>query len=488
MIELTDADQSQLGNLGISQEVLNDQLAKFTKGVPPIQLSKPATPGNGITQLNADETSNFISIFNQKANSLEIRRFVPASGAASRMFKAFHQYLNDGVETEEIKTFSAGLKKFAFYNDIKCKNEPDYGCAIHNMIKIQGLSELPKALIPFHSYINETRTAIEEHLVESALVISDSNEVKIYFTISEAHQEKFQELLNKRLTSLEKEFGKTFDLSFSYQHHSTDTVAVNTDNTLFRNDDGSLLFRPGGHGSLLVNLNDVDGDLIFVKNIDNIQIDHLKSTTVRYKQILAGYLINLQAEITEVLNELDSGQNNLDSIVKFAKDKLNIKIEDAFNGLEKSEQIELLRNKLNRPIRICGMVKNEGEPGGGPFWTINSSNEESLQIVESSQVDLADSEQAKIFKASTHFNPVDLVCWVRDYKGKKFDLTHYADPETAFITEKSQQGKTLKVLEHPGLWNGAMADWITVFVEVPIETFSPVKTINDLLRPQHQPE
>lgn len=487
MIELTDADQNQLANLGITKEALNDQLLKFTNGIPPIQLSKPATPNQGITQLSADETDNYISNFKQKSNSLKIRRFVPASGAASRMFKAFHQYLNDGIETEEIKTFSNGLKKFAFYDAIKCQNEPDYGCAIHNMIKIQGLSELPKALIPFHSYSNEIRTAIEEHLVESALVITESNKVCIHFTISEAHQAKFQELLKQRLTSLEKEFGKTFDLSFSYQHHSTDTVAVNSDNSLFRNDDGSLVFRPGGHGSLLVNLNDIDGDLIFVKNIDNIQIDHLKSTTVRYKQILAGYLIHLQAKITEVLKGLDSTEADIDKIARFAKEELNITIEEKFYALERSEQIIFLKSKLNRPIRICGMVKNEGEPGGGPFWTINSNGEESLQIVESSQVDLSNSQQADIFKASTHFNPVDLVCWVRDYKGNKFDLTKYSDPNTAFITEKSQQGKTLKVLEHPGLWNGAMADWITIFVEVPIETFSPVKTINDLLRPQHQP-
>jgi hypothetical protein len=320
------------------------------------------------------------------------------------------------------------------------------------------------------------------------MVLGAGKEISIHFTVSEEHRLKFNELLLAKKQELEETYNCKFNITFSYQHHATDTVAVNEDNSLFRNEDNSLLFRPGGHGSLLVNLNDLNGELVFIKNIDNIQIDHLRGTTIKYKQILAGYLIKLQGQIAEALLKIDNGEADSEELAQLATEHLSISLPAEFNQLGNAEKLNYLKTVLNRPIRVCGMVKNEGEPGGGPFWTRNSKGIESLQIVESSQMDLNNSSQAEIVKNATHFNPVDLVCWLKDYQGNKFDLSQYTDPGTAFISEKSQQGKTLKVLEHPGLWNGAMAEWITLFVEVPIETFSPVKTINDLLRKQHQPK
>ena len=487
MNELSTRDLQQLEVLGISIELLEQQNRHFEQGVNPVELVSPGTVNNGIIRFNNDQLSYFENYFNEQADKLKITRFVPASGAASRMFKAFFQYLESGIENEEVKSFAGGFQSFAFYQLIKCKNEPDYSCAINNMINIHKLAELPKALIPFHRYADTSRTALEEHLVESAMVLGDDKEVNIHFTISESQQKKFDELIEQHIAKISAITSCHYNISFSYQSHTTDTIAVNADNQFMRNADGSLMFRPGGHGSLLKNLNNLDADLIFVKNIDNIQPDHLKPTTVLYKKILAGYLISIKNKIADILIQLDNNEGELTHVLQVVEDDLQIRLPESFNQLNTEAKTRLLHAKLNRPLRVCGMVKNEGEPGGGPFWVRNTNNEESLQIIESSQIDMQNKLQAEIHKQSTHFNPVDLVCWIKDYQGKKFDLNNYTDPDTAFISEKSQDGQTFKVLEHPGLWNGAMADWITLFVEVPISTFSPVKTITDLLRSQHQP-
>ena len=488
MIELNPQDYKQLENLGITEENLETQLSHFIEGVNPVQLTAAATVDNGIIRLSEEASASYNKYFEENSSRITTTRFVPASGAASRMFKAFYQFLESGERSPEVDKFADNFQKFAFYDDIKCHEEPDYSCAINNMINVLKLAELPKALIPFHKYEDGSRTAFEEHLTEASMAIMDQGEVGIHFTISKEHQVKFDALIDEVLPKVSARTGKKYNVSFSYQSHSTDTVAVNFDNTLFRLEDNSLMFRPGGHGSLIQNLDSIDSDIIIVKNIDNIQPDYIKTNTMFYKRTLAGYLMKIQQKVKEYLVQMDNGSANLEELLTFAHNELNIRIEDNFTDLSDEQKSIILKSKLDRPLRICGMVKNEGEPGGGPFWTRNSKGEESLQIVESSQIDLDNNEQAVIVQQATHFNPVDLVCWTKNYKGESFDLTKFVDPETSFISEKSQNGKVIKVLEHPGLWNGAMADWITLFVEVPVTTFSPVKTIVDLLRPEHQPE
>lgn len=487
MNDLGARDIQQINELGISEETLEHQVQQFKHGIDPVELISPCDVDNGLVRFTKEELNHFEKYFEERAQKIEITRFVPASGAASRMFKAFFQYLESGAENQEVKSFASGFRSFAFYNLIKCKNEPDYSCAINNMINIHKLAEMPKALIPFHSYADTSRTALEEHLVESALILAGNKKINIHFTISESHQEMFNNLIEQNIDGYSAKYNCNYNISFSYQSHATDTIAVTADNQLLRNADDSLMFRPGGHGSLLMNLNNLNSDLVFINNIDNVQPDHLKANTVLYKKILAGYLLSIQAEIKDLLTQLDNNAIDISKASLIAESNLNVRLPESFKDLDTEIKRQILHAKLNRPIRVCGMVKNEGEPGGGPFWVRNAQGEESLQIVESSQIDMQNKLQVEIFQQSSYFNPVDLVCWIRDYQGRKFDLNKFTDPDTAFISEKSQAGQTFKVLEHPGLWNGAMADWITLFVEVPIATFSPVKTITDLLRPQHQP-
>lgn len=487
MREFSGNDIQQLKNLGISESTLAKQYKLFEKGISPVVLISPARDNNGIIKLGKEQQNHFEEYFDEQSKGLEVIRFVPASGAASRMFKAFFQYLETGIENQEIKSFASGFHSFAFYDKIKCGNESDYSCAISNMINIQQLAELPKALILFHSYADGSRTALEEHLAESAMILDKQKKVSIHFTISESHQEKFDELIREKIDKYTVTYDCNYDLSFSYQSHATDTIAISSDEQLVRNADGSIMLRPGGHGSLLMNLNNLSADLIFIKNIDNVQPDHLKANSLLYKKILAGYLISIQKKVKTILEKLDHNDIEHSEAISIIENDFQIRFPESFSQLEYASQKEILHEKLNRPIRVCGMVKNEGEPGGGPFWLKNSKDEVSLQIVESSQIDMQNKQQAEIFEQSTYFNPVDIVCWIKDYQGNKFDLSNFTDPDTAFITEKSQDGQSFKVLEHPGLWNGAMADWITLFVEVPISTFSPVKSITDLLRPQHQP-
>ncbi len=354
-----------------------------------------------------------------------------------------------------------------------------------------GYGKLPKGLLKFHHYDSANRVALEEHLVEAAKYGTSKNgKAIVHFTVSPEHMEKFAEQVHKVKAKYENEFKVTYDISFSVQKSSTDMIAVDMENEPFREKDGSLLFRPGGHGALIENLNDLNANLIFIKNIDNVVPDRLKKTTTVYKKAIGGLLLKLQSEAFELLKGLDKRNDPelIKRVAEFAKTELNIKIPQDFEGLNLNDKKSFLHRHLNRPIRICGMVKNEGEPGGGPFWVKNSKGEVSLQVVESSQVNSNDDAQMEILKSSTHFNPVDLVCGIKNYNGESFDLHKFIDPETGFISIKSKDGKNLKAQELPGLWNGAMADWITIFVEVPVITFNPVKTVNDLLRPQHQPE
>jgi hypothetical protein len=349
---------------------------------------------------------------------------------------------------------------------------------------------LPKALLKFHTYSGYTRTALEEHLVEAALYVRDARKIcRIYFTISEEHESQFRKMISKVRDKYENLFGVQYEIAVTTQHPSTDTISVDMENNPFRDENGEIVFRPGGHGALLKNLNAIDGDIIFIKNIDNVVPDRLKEITVNFKKIVGGYLVQLQDQIFRNLKLLSGSRAEeelLSGVVRFCEEKLFISFPDGFSNRPISARREYILGILNRPIRVCGMVRNEGEPGGGPFW-VEENETRSLQVVEQSQLDPDSREQNEIWKSSTHFNPVDLVCGIRNSQGEKFDLNLYVNRDAVLISKKSHGSRELKALELPGLWNGSMALWNTIFIEVPTETFNPVKTVEDLLRKPHQP-
>ncbi len=501
-------DLEQIKARGISEEQIERQLKQIENGFPFLKLEGAAAIGKGIMAPTPEEADEYIKTWEAyKAAGHDVVKFVPASGAASRMFKNMFAFLSasyDVPTTDFEKEFFKNFKKFAFRKALceKCKEnegkcakdliaEGNYKAVVSNLLEAKGLNygQLPKGLLLFHEYgEDEVRTPMEEHLVEGALYASSNGVANVHFTVSHDHLELFKAKVAEKVKGYEEKYGVKYNISFSEQKPSTDTIAANTDNTPFRNEDGSLLFRPGGHGALIENLNEIDADVVFIKNIDNVVPDRLKKDTVTYKQIIAGILVTLQKKAFEYLELLDSGRYNhakLEEIIHFVQRDLCCRKPD-IKELEDAELVIYLRKKLNRPMRICGVVKNVGEPGGGPFLTYNSDGTVSLQILESSQIDKNNEEYMKMFTEGTHFNPVDLVCATKDYKGNPFNLPDYVDPSTGFISSKSKGGKELKALELPGLWNGAMSDWNTVFVEVPLSTFNPVKTVNDLLRDQHQ--
>lgn len=504
---LSQQDLSQIANKGISEEKLNKQLEEFETGFPFLKLEAAAAVGHGIMAPTEEEREAYIKAWDAyKAQGKSIVKFVPASGAASRMFKNMFAFLSaDYTEptTDFEKQYFDNIKKFAFREALceKCRQndgkrikeliaDGNYKAVVANMLEPKGLNygQLPKGLLLFHNYEDGPRTPMEEHLVEAALYASSKGEANVHFTVSHDHLELFKAKVAEKVETFAKKYGVKYNISFSEQKPSTDTVAVNPDNTLFRNEDGSMLFRPGGHGALIENLNDIDADVVFIKNIDNVVPDRLKDETVTYKQLIAGVLVTLQKKAFAYLEKLEKGEYTheyLEEIIRFVQRDLCCRKAD-IKELEDADLVIYLRKKLNRPMRVCGVVKNVGEPGGGPFLTYNQDGTVSLQILESSQIDKTNEEYQKMFTEGTHFNPVDLVCAVKDYKGQPFNLPDFVDKSTGFISSKSKNGKELKALELPGLWNGAMSDWNTVFVEVPLATFNPVKTVNDLLREQHQ--
>jgi len=506
---LTHEDKELLAKKGISEEKIAEQLACFEKGFPFLKLSAAASVENGGIMLAAEaDQQRYLAAWDAyKAGDKKIVKFVPASGAASRMFKNMFEFLGadyDVPTTDFEKKFFDHIHNFAFYNDLNAacmdntgKNidaliaEKNYKAVVANLLEAAGLNygSLPKGLLKFHRYADGVRTPLEEHLVEGALYAAGkSGDVFVHFTVSTEHRELFQKLVDSKAAEYAAKYGVNYHISFSEQKPSTDTVAADMENKPFRDKDGKLLFRPGGHGALIENLNDLDADVVFIKNIDNVVPDRLKDDTVTYKKLLAGVLVTLQKQAFEYLNLLDSGSyrhDELENIIRFVQQQLHCRRAD-LKDLEDADLVIYLRKKLNRPMRVCGMVKNVGEPGGGPFLAYNPDGTVSLQILESSQIDMNDAEKKAMFEKGTHFNPVDLVCAVRNYKGEKFNLLNYVDKATGFISYKSKNGKDLKALELPGLWNGSMSDWNTVFVEVPLSTFNPVKTVNDLLREQHQ--
>lgn len=493
---------------GISEAQIAEQLACFEKGFPYLELSAAASVENGgILVADADLQEKYLKAWDAyKDGDKKIVKFVPASGAASRMFKNLFEFLGADYSeptTDFEKKFFSRVHDFAFYDELNeacIKNtgkdidtliaEKNYKAVVANLLESAGLNygALPKGLLKFHRYEDGVRTPLEEHLVEGALYAAGkTGQVNVHFTVSTEHRALFQQLVDEKVAAYSSRFGVQYQVSFSEQKPSTDTVAADMENKPFR-DNGKLLFRPGGHGALIENLNDLDADIVFIKNIDNVVPDRLKADTVTYKKLLAGALVTLQKKAFEYLELLDSGHyshEQLETIIRFVQQNLRCRRADIKN-LEDADLVIYLRKKLNRPMRVCGMVKNVGEPGGGPFLAYNPDGTVSLQILESSQIDMKDPEKKAMFEKGTHFNPVDLVCAVRDYKGNKFNLLNFVDKATGFISYKSKNGKDLKALELPGLWNGSMSDWSTVFVEVPLSTFNPVKTVNDLLREQHQ--
>ncbi|MFH1160137.1 MAG: DUF4301 family protein [bacterium] len=515
----SEEDVKQFRSKGIPLSTIDKQIENFIHGFPTIRLTRPAVKGDGIFSFCDDEITYFINYFKNHLEKSRVVKFVPASGAASRMFKhlfefresfggkkkEIEQYLQD-ADFNSVHYLISHLPEIAFYRKLthilsahrltykQLTESWNLNELLNYILDEKGLnySALPKGLLQFHDYPEGARTSAEEHLVEAAHYAKSQDGIsRIHFTISPEHRAKFDELFRAEKATYEQLFGVSYEIEFSEQMPSTDTIAVDESNQPFRTADGAILFRPGGHGSLLLNLSRIAGDIIFIKNIDNIIPDRLKSQTYRYKRLIGGYLLYIRDKIHQFLREAEGqfiSDEKLQEMIRFASDHLFMIFPDNFARLSPEARQTFLVDRLNRPIRVCGMVKNEGEPGGGPFWVQNGGEGVSLQIIESSQIDLTDPVQKDIVNRSTHFNPVDLVCSVKNYRGEPFDLAEFVDEKTGFISLKSTGGKTLKAQELPGLWNGAMARWITVFVEVPIITFNPVKTVNDLLRIEHLAE
>lgn len=501
-------DKELLASKGISEAEAEAQLARFKTGFPYLKIKDTARVDAGIFRLSDDEAAAALDRWHEYlAHGGEVCKFVPASGAASRMFKALFEYVDGG--TDELKEGSpvaqliANIDKLPFLPELREACQKLYGKSLDELlaegrnrdiiaaiVNAEGMNYggLPKGLLKFHSYPEGSRTPVEEHLTEGAQTAANSKgEVHLHFTVSANHRTLFQAKLDEVIPQAEARTGKKFFVTMSEQKPSTDTIAANPDNTPFR-EDGHLLFRPGGHGALIQNLNDIESAVVFIKNIDNVVPDAKREDTIKYKEILGGLLLEVHDQIEEDLIALEEKvytPADLKGMVEYARTVLNID-DPRLDDMDDDALVEYLKNKLNRPLRVCGMVRNEGEPGGGPFIAVNPDGSASPQILESNQVDPANEDYKKMMATATHFNPVDLVCYIKDVHGKKFDLPSYVDPATGFISSKSSHGKELRAMELPGLWNGAMSDWNTVFVEVPISTFNPVKTVNDLLRPAHQ--
>jgi nicotinamide riboside kinase len=510
-------DFVQIHDHGVNLDTIKKHLEIFNTGIAKAVLERPAVKEDGILKLSDADFEKYAHIFDQRKNQLKLKKFVPASGAASRMFKFLSEFLNEfDIENETINAyinrknavnltvFLAGMEKFPFFEamDSKLKTlHPDFNSwnsdrKNYNFIRVMLDAEhfdfcnKPKGILPFHKYTTHIATPIEEHLNESAFYSSSNEHSNLHFTISETHQMHFERIIANVKDKVEKQSDTQININYTYQKKSTDTIAVDMENRPFRFDDGRLFFRPGGHGALIENLNNLQADIVFIKNIDNVIQNHIESIAL-YKKGLAGVLTELQSTIFDYLKRIENEsikEENIDEMIIFAQRKLNVVIIEDFYKYTLKHQLIYLREILNRPIRVCGMVKNEGEPGGGPFWVRDLRGNISLQIVESSQIDQQNPSQASILKQSTHFNPVDLVCAIRNYQGEKFDLREFVDYKSGFIVQKNKNGKDIKAYELPGLWNGAMAKWITIFVEVPLLTFNPVKTVNDLLKFAHQPQ
>lgn len=506
-MELTDKDKALLEEKGISMEKLAEQLEMLAKGFPYLRIEAPATPGHGISVVTPELEKSSVEMWDKYlASGAKVIKMVPASGAASRMFKNLFEFLNSKSskpDTDFMKDFFAGIEKFAFFPrlNLVCLSQLDKSVdtlikegrfkeIVEVLLNSNGMNygKLPKALLQFHKVPGTSRTSLEEHLAEGAQYAKGKDgKVHLHFTVSEEHVPLVLAKIEEKRGILEHAYDAEFDITLSVQKPSTDTVAANMDGTPYR-EKGELFFRPGGHGALIENLNDLDADVIFIKNIDNVVPDAHRGPTLRFKKVIGGVLVGVKKMADRYCRLLSEGKptdEELAEMIAFLRNTLCV-TNDNFDNLDREGKIDYLYRKLNRPMRVCGMVKNEGEPGGGPFLVENPDGTVSPQILESSQINPKDKEAMRMLKESTHFNPVDLVVSTKDWRGNKFHLPEYVDKATGFISEKSREGVEIKALELPGLWNGAMSDWNTVLVEVPVETFNPVKTVVDLLRPSHQ--
>ncbi len=511
-MNFSEKDILQIEEKGLTTKEVEEQIDIFKRGNIKVNITEAATVGKGISKIEATEKHELIELYDSEKESHSILKFVPASGAATRMFKALHNFADefdpendnlrgylDKKEDADLQRYFNHYDKLPFYEQAlkkAKKNYPDFDELSHDhqhkilvktILESDGLylSNLPKGLVPFHKYDTHTATAFEEHLLEASKYIDVNGVAKLHFTVAEGDKEKFQEEWKEIQKRIEEKTGVKFEIGYSYQDPKTDTIAVDNDFEPFRTEEGNLFFRPGGHGALIENMNQLEEEVVFVKNIDNVVTEDNVQNVVDFKKMLGGKLFKIQQKVHGYLETLDKGNvpsGKLDEIQDFLHKELYFK--DASN---QDLFIEYLKEKLRRPIRVCGMVKNEGEPGGGPFLVKDKNGEISLQIIEGAQIDNENPEQAKTARESTHFNPVDIVCGLKDHKGESYDLNEFVDEEMSFIADKTKDGKPLKALERPGLWNGGMARWNTIFVEVPVETFNPVKTVSDLLKESHQP-
>ena len=496
----TKQDIEQIQAKGLTVEKVVNNILNFENGFPFANIIKAATPNNGIVVLDDKRINEIVEYYKQQSKNISITKFVPASGAASRMFKALFEFYNAEAHKIdnflEVKQFFENIENFAFYTElVYILKVLNIDLAPDNYQKILGLvlndgglnySFLPKALIKFHKYKSGVFTSLDEHLFEAAMYAkNEMSKSNLVFTVSANHVQLFNHRINSVKSVFEKEFSVNYKIELTEQKSSTDIIAVGLNNEPFRTGNGELLFRPGGHGALIENLNEIDSDIIFIKNIDNVVHNKFAETTIKYKQLIAGYLLSVKERVDAFLSGIKNEEYNIDEIEMFVNNDLCIELSKDYSKYSDKKKIDYLKLKLNRPIRVCGMVKNEGEPGGGPYWVKEPDGVMQLQIVESAEIDTDNAQAKAVMNSATHFNPVDLVCSVKDFEGNKFDLSKFVNKNAGFISSKSLNGKELRAQELPGLWNGAMSNWITLFVEVPIITFNPVKTVNDLLRNEH---
>ena len=513
MSSLSPNDQLALEQHGLSISQLEQQLQQLRQGVAPLNLVRPCHVGDGIIKFSPKELQDYRKSFQSAHDKGRISKFIPASGAATRMFKDLLQFIeherSQDTNEEQLSQpdvikqswdqlsqfpFIEELRQYAETHDLKIDNHGDH----HHIAQIfrqllhspgLGYANLPKALLPFHRYSDGTRTSLEEHVREAIMYPQKAGETaQIHLTVSA----QFETLVQAHIATIQQNIaqsGTNIELTVSVQKSSTDTVALDANQQLFRNAEGHIIFRPGGHGALLENLHDFQGDIVCISNIDNVVPDYLKRPIIEWRMSLAGYLLTVQEKIFHHLEQLMSPQSTIvQDTARFIRDQLHYELPASYARMDRPAQVAELTRFLDRPLRVCGVVANTGEAGGGPFWVQHANGFQSRQIVEQSQADPQSEKQQQLFTTATHFNPVDLVCGVRNRQNIPFNLLNFRDPNTGFIAEKTYQSRPLKALEWPGLWNGGMADWITLFVEVPRSTFNPVKTFLDWLNPSHQPQ
>ena len=492
-------DIAQIEQRGSSVQTVEEQVERFKKGFPWMKIVAPATPEKGIQVLD-DAAAEAACKYYENAKINGKCKFVPASGAASRMFKDLFSGLDALKEGKELADDAPAAKfvdriaEFAFYTpelfgDKTCKCPEYRKDVLAKTLTDEGLGygAKPKGVLKFHKYTDgEIRTAFAEHLVEAQNYMrNEDGSANLVVTISPEHQHLFEEAYAEVKAAYEAKYGVKYDICFTFQDKATDTVAVDVENKPFRTETDSLLFRPAGHGALIYNLNNIKDEVVSIKNIDNVANERLLPETAKWKKVLLGKALELRDTLHGYLRQLDAEVTPAlcDEIEAYLETTLCVTLPETADF---DARVAAIRAKLDRPVRVAGMVKNQGEPGGGPFIIAEKDGSTSLQVLESVQINMSDEHAKNALASATHFNPVDIVCCLHNYKGESFDLLKYVDQDAGFISSKSYQGRELKALELPGLWNGAMSNWNTLFVEVPLETFNPVKVVLDLLRPAHQ--